>query len=605
MEAAMNRNVTVVTTLALAVTILASCFISCSGGGGGGGTPPPQVSGNANLASLIASHGLMNPSFDSTTTVYTSMFIGQPSITVTATAADAGSTIKVNGQGVVSGHSSQNISLNPGQNSVTVVVTAADGVTTKTYTITANLLSQEAYAKASNTDVPDEFGWSVSLSGDTLAVAAPLEASNATGINGDQANNSAYQSGAVYVFIRTGSTWTQQAYIKASNSGGLDWFGYSVSLLGDTLAVGSPWEASSNGNQGDNGASGSGAVYVFARNGTTWTQQAYIKASTIGPNDNFGYSVSLSGDTLAVGAPEESSSAKGINGDQADNNANVSGAVYVLIRTGTTWTQQAYIKASNTDASDWFGSSVSLSGNTLAVGAPWEASNAQGINGDQADNGANQSGAVYVFTRTGTTWSQQEYIKASNSIGGTYFGRCLSLSGDTLAVAAPYEASSATGINGDQANTNASGSGAAYVFSRNGTTWTQQAYIKASNTESNDNFGWSVSLSGDILAVGAPAEASVAKGIGSNQADNSGVGSGAAYLFTRTGTTWTQQSYIKASNTDARDNFGFSVAISGDTTVAGANNEGSNATGINGNQADNSAFISGTGMGSGAVYILR
>jgi hypothetical protein len=144
-----------------------------------------------------------------------------------------------------------------------------------------------------------------------------------------------------------------------------------------------------------------------------------------------------------------------------------------------------------------------------------------------------------------------------------------------------------------------------YVFTRNGLTWTQQAYVKASNSESNDNFGWSVYLSGDILAVGAPYEASVTKGISGNQADNSAVGSGAAYLFTRTGTTWTQQAYIKASNTDARDNFGFSVAISGDTIVAGANNEGSNATGINGNQADNSAFISGTGMGSGAVYILR
>jgi hypothetical protein len=307
------------------------------------------------------------------------------------------------------------------------------------------MLSQEAYAKASNTDAADLFGWSVALSGDTLAVGAVWEASNATGINGDQANNSEYQVGAVYVFVRSGATWTQQAYIKASNSGGLDWFGYSMSLEGDTLAVGSPWEGSSNGNQGDNSASGSGAVYVFTRNGTTWAQQAYIKASNIDADDNFGYSVSLSGNTLAVGAPEEDSNAQGINGNQTDNSAPVSGAVYVFTRTGTIWNQQSYIKASNTDAYDWFGYSVSLSGDTLAVGAPEEASNAQGINSDQTDNSAIYSGAVYVFTRIGATWTQQAYIKASNSIGGTWFGRSLSLSGDTLAVAAPDENSSATG----------------------------------------------------------------------------------------------------------------------------------------------------------------
>ncbi len=597
----------------LLITVLLSFFTAVSlvncgggGGGGGGGTPPPPVSSNANLASLTASHGLVNPSFDPATTVYASMFIGQTSITITPTAADAGATITVNGAAVASGHQSQAISLNPGQNTVTVAVTAADGVTTKNYTITANLLSQEAYAKASNTDAPDLFGWSVALSGDTLAVGAVWEASNATGIDGDQSDNTEWQTGAVYVFIRSGSTWTQQAYIKASNSGGLDWFGYSMSLEGDTLAVGSPWEGSSNGNQGDNSASGSGAVYVFTRNGTTWTQQAYIKASNIDADDNFGYSVSLSGDTLAVGAPEEDSNAKGVNGDENDNSAPVSGAVYVFTRTGTTWNQQSYIKASNTDAYDWFGYSVSLSGNTLAVGAPEEASNAQGINGDQADNSAIYSGAAYVFIRTGATWTQQAYIKASNSMEGAWFGRSLSLSGDTLAVAAPDESGGSTGINGDQTvNGATSMSGAVYVFTRTGVTWTQQAYIKASNTGQTDTFGISVCLSGDSLAVGAPNEASVAKGIGGDQADNSGVGAGAAYLFTRTGTTWTQQAYIKASNTDARDTFGFSVALSGDTLAVGAPDEGSNAKGINGDQTDNSAFISGTGQGAGAAYILR
>jgi len=137
------------------------------------------------------------------------------------------------------------------------------------------------------------------------------------------------------------------------------------------------------------------------------------------------------------------------------------------------------------------------------------------------------------------------------------------------------------------------------MFTRSGTTWTQQAYIKASNTEAFDNFGDSVALSGDTLAVGASSENSNARGIGGNEADNSAVGSGAVYLFTRSGTTWAQQAYIKASNTDVDDHFGWTVALSGDTLAVGAYGEASNATGIGGNQADNSA------TDSGAVYILR
>ena len=179
-----------------------------------------------------------------------------------------------------------------------------------------------------------------------------------------------------------------------------DLFGYSVSLSGDTLAVGASYERSSatgvNGSQSDNSARNSGAVYIFTRSGRTWSQQAYLKASNTGARDNFGHSVSLSGDTLAVGASYEDSNATGVNGSQSDNSARNSGAVYVFTRSGTTWSQQAYLKASNTDAGDLFGSSVSLSGDTLAVGAKSESSSATGVNGNQKDNGADGSGAVYV-----------------------------------------------------------------------------------------------------------------------------------------------------------------------------------------------------------------
>ncbi|MBK8256486.1 MAG: FG-GAP repeat protein [Polyangiaceae bacterium] len=334
----------------------------------------------------------------------------------------------------------------------------------------------------------------------------------------------------------------------------------------------------------------------------------YIKASNTDEGDEFGSSVALSADgtTLAIGAYYEASHATGINGNQADNSANNAGAVYVFTRSGGVWSQQAYIKASNTNADDGFGWSVALSadGNTLAVGARWEGSSATGVNGNQADNSAEYAGAVYVFTRSGGVWSQQAYIKASNTEAGDQFGYSVALSADgtTLAVGAAYEASNATGINGNQADNSAEWAGAVYVFMQIGGVWSQQAYIKASNTDAGDGFGWSVALSayGTTLAVGARWESSSAAGANGNQADNSAQFAGAVYVFTRSGGVWSQQAYLKASNPDSGDEFGVSVALSGDggTLAVGAWWEASSATGINGNQADNSA------NSAGAVYVF-
>lgn len=481
------------------------------------------------------------------------------------------------------------------------------GLTTEDWSQVQSLLPspvsgmlQQAYIKASNTENNDYFGYSISLSGDTLAVGALGESSNSSGINGDQLDNSMNGAGAVYIFTRNGSTWTQQAYIKASNSnyGG---FGNSVSLSGDTLAVGAYIENSNatgvNGNQYDNSAPYSGAVYVFTRNGTTWSQQAYLKASNTDIHDNFGYSISLSGDTLAVGANGESSSATGVNGDESDNSATASGAVYVFTRSGITWSQQAYIKASNTDTFDLFSESISLDGNTLAVGAYAEDSGASGIDGNQSDNSISGSGAVYIFTRNGTTWSQQAYIKAS--LGGIRdnFGRIVSLSGNTLAVGAVGEDSDATGVNGNQMDNSARESGAVYVFSRSGTSWSQQAFIKASNTESLDVFGSSLSLLGDTLVVGAPGEDSNSTGINGDQTDNS-LTSGAVYVFTRRGITWSQKYYLKASNPGLDANFSSSLSLSGNILAVGSFTEASSATGINGDQTDNSANW------AGAAYVF-
>lgn len=460
---------------------------------------------------------------------------------------------------------------------------------------------QQAYLKASNTAIEDLFGISVAVSGSTVVVGAYTEDSSATGVNGNQANNSATDSGAAYVFVRSGGMWSQQAYLKASNTGAGDWFGYAVAVSGDTIVVGARFEDSSatgvNGDGTNNNASNSGAAYIFVRSGTTWSQQAYLKAANAGANDWFGYAVAVSGDTVVVGAYMEDSDSTGVNGAN-NNSAPDSGAAYVFTRSAGTWSQQAYLKASNTDPGDQFGFSVALSGNTVVVGAPEEDSNATGVNGNQADNSLFTAGAAYIFSRSGTVWSQQAYLKASNTDGGDGLGRSVGVSGDTVVVGARGEDSNATGVNGNQMDSSAPNSGAAYVFIRSGGTWSQQAYLKASNTGSDDQFGDSVAISGDKLVVGVRQEDSSATGINGNQMDNSAASSGAAFVFARSGSSWSQQAYLKASNTDAGDLFGFSVTISGDAVIVGAPYEDGSTIGVNG--ADNDLTAD-----SGAAYLFR
>ena len=560
------------------------------------------------LSAITLSAGSLDQIFDSALLNYTeTVSFLTASIQVAATVFDTGATLTVNGTPAASGVLSDAIALAEGSNPIAVVVTTAAG-DTQTYTVNITresvaVFAQQAYIKASNTNQDDVFGASVALSGDTLAVGTGFEDSAATGIGGNQLDNSATESGAVYVFTRTAGVWSQQAYIKASNTNQDDLFGNAVALSGDTLVVGAASEDSAatgvNGSQLDNSVPSSGAVYVFKRNATTWTQQAYIKASNTNQGDQFGVSVAIAGDTLAVGASGERSGATGVNGDQLSNGVSGAGAVYVFTRSGTIWTQQAYVKASNTQLEDFFGASVALSGDTLAVGATFEDSVATGINGNQSDNSVASAGAVYVFTRSGTTWSQQAYVKASNTNLADGFGASVTLSGDTLAIGAQFEDSVATGVNGDQLDNTALSSGAVYVFTRNGTVWTQQAYIKASNTDQSDEFGKTVALSGDLLAVGASFEDSLGTGINGNELDNTITESGAVYVFTRSGNTWSQQSYVKASNTDQGDGFADSLALSGGTLVVGASSEDSMETGINGIQSDDSV------ISSGAIYVFE
>jgi len=327
--------------------------------------------------------------------------------------------------------------------------------------------------------------------------------------------------------------------------------------------------------------------------------RAYLKASNAEgktPDNNyygdvFGYAVSLSGETLVVGAPFEASSATGLNGDQSDNNASSAGAVYVFVRTGSTWTQQAYLKASNPDADDYFGISVSVSGDTIVAGAIQEASQATGVNGDESDNSAYRAGAAYVFVRNGTTWSQEAYLKASNAEGrpdnsafGDWFGYSVCLSGDSLVVGAMAEQSNATGVNGDQNDNSLSGAGAAYVFVRDGTTWTQEAYLKAPQSLSCA-FGFAVAMAGDQVVVGARWESWVE------------IHAGAAHVYARSGTSWSHESYLRAGYSYSSEWFGSAVAVFDEAVVVGAPGEAGGSTGVGGDQSDKSA------EGSGAVYV--
>ncbi|HEU4780230.1 MAG TPA: hypothetical protein VFS58_10150, partial [Steroidobacteraceae bacterium] len=299
-------------------------------------------------------------------------------------------------------------------------------------------------------------------------------------------------------------------YFKASNPGAADNFGRAVALSrdGNTLAVGAMSEDSAaqsiDGDQADDSAGSAGAVYVFTRSpNSPWVQQAYVKPANGETNDAFGYTLALSadGNTLVVSAPGEDSFAVGVNGNGLDNTASQAGAAYVFVRSAATWSQQAYLKASNTEADDYFGYDITVSadGNTVAVGAPGEDSSADGIDGQQLGNAAAQAGAVYLFTRSGAAWSQSAYVKSSFSGSTHMFGRNLRLNatGNVLLVGATGEGSGATGVNGVQTNNNRPDSGAAYVFRTSNGVWSQDAYLKASRAISGLEFGGAVAVSGD------------------------------------------------------------------------------------------------------------
>ena len=308
----------------------------------------------------------------------------------------------------------------------------------------------------------DDFGRSVSISGDTTVIGARFNDGNDS------------HSGSAYVFTRSGGVWTQQAKLVASDGGSIDYFGQSVSLSGDTVVIGAHGD-------NDNGIT-SGSAYVFTLIGGVWTQQAKILPDDGAADNWFGFSVSLSGDTAILGAWGES-----------DNNG--SGSAYVFRRSDGAWTQQAKLLSDDGAELDRFGYRVSISGDTALIGAHY-----------RDDNGTN-SGAAYVFTRSEGVWTQQAKLLASDGAAHDWFGNSVSIIADTAVIGAWRGAD------------NGADSGSAYVFKRNGGVWTQQAKLLPSDGEDNEKFGWSVSVIGDTAVIGALHD------------DDNGFESGSAYVF--------------------------------------------------------------------------
>jgi hypothetical protein len=352
----------------------------------------------------------------------------------------------------------------------------------------------------------------------------------------------------------------QQAELTPADAARVD-FGWALAISGSTAVVGAPHCPRT---------ACPGLVYVFVNSGGVWSQQAELSAADGASNDNFGVNVAISGDTVVVGASGKNSFA---------------GAIYVFVRSGTTWSQAAEITDPDGVSGDGFGLSVAISRSTILVGAGQSASGAGAVyvfvgsgsswteqarlddpdglstdgfgwsvamSGSAALVGAiyahNLTGAAWVFVRSGTIWTQQTELAASDGVVGKEFGHSVAISGSTAVLGAPV------GVTRDP--------GRAYVFVRSGTTWTQQAELTAAGATSVDEFGYSVAIVGPTALIGAYCT-------GPQH-------SGAAYVFGGSSGIWSQQAKLTASDATAYDNFGFAVALYRSTAMIGAPVHGSN-----------------------------
>ncbi|MCB9228921.1 MAG: hypothetical protein H6618_04850 [Deltaproteobacteria bacterium] len=479
-----------------------------------------------------------------------------------------------------------------------------------------------------STNNDDQFASVVAVSGDTLVVGSANEDCNQSSISdlsggaSLSCDENLSNSGAVWVYRKSGVTWSPEAFIKASNAGADDKFGTSVAISGNTLVVGAPYE-DSNQTTVTNGSSASsddtngdsGAVYIFTRSGSTWTQSAYLKAPNNDAGDLFGKSVAIDTDTVIVGATGEDSIDNTVtNGTtaSADNTGSGKGAAYVFKRTTGTWAQEAYLKVyQNGGSLSGVGQAVDIDGDLAVVST--QSSNCRDVVVNSPNTACSNYagvgfGAVWVFQRSGSTWAQEAYLSTPVIDNGDFIGASISLSGDTIVAGSVGEDSAAgTIINGSTASSDGSlsNAGAAYVFVKSGGLWAQQAFLKPSNPHEEALFGTSVAVEGDYIVVGAPAEGSAGTSVinGTTSAADSATDYGAAYVFSRSGTTWSQAAFLKASNHDALDNFAGTVAMDSQSIVVGSSMEDS--TEFSTVNTPKSASSDNSGADAGAAYIIR
>jgi hypothetical protein len=355
----------------------------------------------------------------------------------------------------------------------------------------------ELLVTASDGSSLDEFGTAIALSADTALVGVPLEAPSGLA-----------EAGAVYVYVRSGTNWIEQTKLVAQDAAASDRFGISVDLEGDTALIGASHK--------DDRGMDSGAVYVFTRSGTTWSQEAVLTATDGQPDDRFGAAVALSGDTAVVGAHLD------------DDLGADAGSAYVLVRSGTSWSEEAKLLAPDGLVGDEFGSAVALDADTAVVGAPLVPASFGG-----------PRGRAYVFARSGTSWALEESITGAN---GDELGTAVAVSGDRTLLGAPSPDGPSFGL------------GRVRVYERSGTTWSLTRTLEGHDLGIQSTFGASVALEGDIAVVGDPTRSN---------------STGRSYVFEQVADTWVL-SELPRTDVTLGDRHGFAVALSGDRVVVGA-----------------------------------
>ncbi len=479
------------------------------------------------LASLAVDPGTLTPAFDPEVLGYS---VSVPwtlgGVSITAVPMDPAAEVSVVGDPTA---------LAVGLNAIDVVVTAPGG-TTQTYRLDVSRAAPahpEHYVKASNTSAGAYFG-QVAIDGETMVVGT---------------SEPNLRTGAAYVFVHDGSTWTEQAYLAPAGLIMDDWLGKDVAISGDTIVVGAPGDDTRDSWPGSN-QYGAGALYVFTRIGVTWTQEALLRAcdDAVCRGPSLGWSVAIAGDVIVAGAVQ-----------YGYGSYHGPGSAYVFERVGGAWTEVAHFEPIDSDVVGYwalpYGWSVAVTGDTVAIGDPRDTSTGLGVGAEPTPTSGSGvgSGAVWIYRKLGAVWSVEAFIKPE-SPSTVQFGRSLSLDGDRLAV---------------------SGHDGVWIYGRSGTEWSLDPTFSSP--------AGSVALDGELLVVGSSEDGDA----------------GAANVHDHASGSWTAPARLTAFNTDVEDLFGDDVALSGGTIVIAAPREDSAATGIDGDGTDDSA------ADAGAVYTFN